>query len=87
MPIAKTIGCGVTACPAVRTPHGHMPESERTWRPTNRLAISDEARVIAGVILASYDGLTEMQRQEYAAMHTDQSFLSELVDVELVTQD
>lgn len=87
MSIAKTIECGVTACPAVRTPHGHVSESERTWHPVNRLTISEEARAIAGVILASYDGMTELQRQEYAAMHTDQSFLSEIVDVELVMQD
>ncbi len=87
MSIAKIIECGVTACPAVRTPHGHMPESERTWHPANKLTINDEARTLARVILASYDGLTEMQRQEYAALHMDQSFLSELVDVEMATQD
>lgn len=75
--------CDIGGCPAVRTPHAHLPEADRTWRPSNRLTISEEARQIAAVILASYDGRTALERAEAAAERTDQSFLLELSDIEL----
>ena len=61
--------CGLEACPAEYTPHGHMSDEVRTRRDGNKLTISKEARLIAAFILSTegYDGLTVEQRKSEEA--------------------
>ncbi len=67
------MSCEVQGCPAVSTPHGHMPEADRNWRPENKLTMSETAVAVAAVILAAYDGLTDEWRK---AAEASQSGLS-----------